>query len=220
MTIKNYIFFSIISLGIVINAFSQVKQINSEDYYQPIREYYKKRNEVSHRIITKKEYYKDGKLSRMVEIIDEFLKPDRNHYLEREKTGDRVSESELIKVGEIYYCRRNKGEWKQSSSWCAGGGIGGLSNIVSSKFTVEIVEMNNQTAKLYQQYTTYKNIHSPDKDKEGLSYFHSKNWINDEGFILRKEAKSGLLEPERIYSQEVELYEYNPKNLKIETPIK
>jgi hypothetical protein len=32
--------------------------------------------------------------------------------------------------------------------------------------------------------------------------------------------KSGLLEPERIYSQQTSTYEYNPKDLKIEAPIK
>jgi len=218
MTLKNYVFV-IICFGITINVFGQTKQITKEEYYQPYRESLKKKQETSRRVATRQEYYKNGKLNSTTEITDEYLKPDKRHYLEVNKVGDKTYKSELIQIGEIFYCRRNDGEWKQYKSWCSGGSASGISNLVSSKYTVEDAEINNQKVKLFQEYTTYKNTYSPDKDREGLSYYQSKHWIDKKGFVLRQEIKSGLLEPEKIYNQQTDSYEYNPKNLKIEAPV-
>ncbi len=219
MKIKKYILL-IICFVVTINVFSQAKQIIKEEYYQPYREALKKKRDTSRRDITWQENYRDGKLFSTTEITDEFLKPDKRRYLEIEKFADHTSKSELIQIGTTYYCRRNDGEWKQSQSWCSGGSASGLSNIVSSEYSIEDTKIHNQTTKLFRNYTTYKNVYSPDKDKEGLSYWESKFWLGKDGLILREEIKSGLLEPERIYRQQTNSYEYNPKNLKIEAPIK
>ncbi len=220
MKTRNYILLTIICFAASINVFSQAKQISKEDYYQPYREALSKKDDLSRRNLTKQENYRDGKLFSTTEITDEYLKPDRRHYLEVEKFADYTNKDELIKIGKIYYCRRNDGEWKQYQSWCSGGSASGLSNIVSSEYTVEDSNVSDQKVKLYRNYTTYKNTYSPDKDKEGLSYSESKYWLDKNGFILRQEIKSGLLEPQRIYRQQTDSYEYNPKNLKIEAPIK
>ena len=93
-------------------------------------------------------------------------------------------------------------------------------NIVTFKHTVEDAEINNKTAKLYKEYITNKNRRSRNKDKEGLSYHQSNSWFDKDGFILREDIKSGLIETEIIYHQQTDSYEYNPDNLKIEAPIK
>ncbi len=217
---KNYILLIIICIGITINAFSQTKQITEVEYYQSYRAANEKRLESSSRNVSRREFFKDGKSYITKDIKDEFMKPNKKHYLQIEKSAEGENKEELIQIGEKFYCRTGNDKWKQSSSWCLNTGISGISNIVSSKFTVEDTIINNQNAKLYQRYTTYKNIYSPDKDKEGLSYWESKFWVNKAGFILREESKEGLLEPVKLYRQEISSYEYNPKNLKIEAPIK
>lgn len=220
MTSKHHILLLIFCFSLTISAFSQTKEITREDYYQPFRLGLKKKSATSRRVITRQENYREGKLFSTTEITDEFLVPNKRHYMEVEKFADHTNKSELIQIGEVYYCRRNDGELKQSQSWCSGGSASGLSNIVSSKFTVEDTKINNKTSKFYKNYTIYKNIHSPNKDKEGLSYYQHNFWIDSNGFILREEMRSGLLEPERIYRQMTNIYEYNPQNLKIEAPIK
>lgn len=210
----------IFSFGLTINALSQAKEISREEYFQQYRDGLTKRRAADRRNFTKIENYTNGKLFSTTEITDEFLNPNKRHYLEINKYSDKTYKSELIQIDKTYYCRRNDGEWKRSESWCSGGSASGLSNIESSKFTVENVKINDQNLKLYREYTIYKNTFSPDKDKEGLSYWDSKLWLNKEGFIVRQEINSGLLEPERIYRKQTETYEYNPKNLKIEAPIK
>jgi hypothetical protein len=217
---KKLVFLMIVSLATAINIFGQAKEITKEEYYQPFRDALKKGQEISRRNVTQRENYKEGKLSGTEDFIDEYIKPNRRHYIHSEKFADRTQKIELIQIGETYYCRRDDGNWKQSKNWCADGGTFGISNVVNSKFTVETTKLINQNVKLYEQFTTYKNTYSPDKDKEGLSYWQSKFWLNDKGFILREETIDGLLQPERIYWKQVETYEYNPKDLKIEAPIK
>ena len=220
MILKHYTLLVLFCLGVTINALSQTKQITEAEYYQTFNIANKKRLETSSRVVTQREYYDDGKLSKTEKVIDEFLKPDRKHYLEVGKFADKENKGELIQIGKTFYCRNNDENWKPSKNWCLDTGLSGISGIVSSKFTVEDAKIDNQTVKLYQRYTTYKNTYSPNKDKEGLSYWESRFWLSKDGFILREEAKDGLLEPSELNWKSTDIYEYNPKHLKIEAPIK
>jgi hypothetical protein len=76
------------------------------------------------------------------------------------------------------------------------------------------VKFNNENTKLYQQYTT-----SAD-DKNAVYYLQDKFWLNSSGLLIRREIEYGKVQPKSIGSRELEVYEYNPKNLKIEAPIK
>ena len=144
--------------------------------------------------------------------------PNKRRYVEIYKSGNRTERDELIQIGEAYYCRTNDGIWKKSNQWCGELRISSLPMATSSKFTIEDTKINNQAVKLYQQYITYKNEYSSNKAKEGLSYFQDKFWVDSNGFILRREWELGLLEPKKTYETMVTIYEYNPKDLKIEAP--
>jgi hypothetical protein len=210
----------IFCFGVTINVFSQTKEITEENFYRPIREGRIKGLAFSRRETTRQDNYSEKKIFSNTEIVEEYLLPDKQHYLKEEKFADHTNKSELIQIGKSYYCRKNDGAWKPSISGCSSGeGNGGLSNIVSSKFTVEDTKIGNKTVRLYKEYITYKNIYSPNKDKEGLSYCHSSYWIDSEGLVIREEEKCGLSESENPYFQKAVTYEYNPQNLKIETPL-
>ncbi len=211
--------FVLILLLSVFN-FGQKTEITKGEYYQIYRTALKKGQEVSRRNISKQENYRDGKLYSTDEYLYEYLLPDREYYSHKESYSGKVNIVELIKIGEVFYCKRNNEGWKKSENWCADGSASGISNVISEKFTIEEVKNNNETLKLYQQVTTYKNSYSLNKDKEGLSYWQTKFWINKNGYIVRKESEDGLSEPNRINRKQSEIYEYNPKNLKIEAPIK
>ncbi|HEX8735848.1 MAG TPA: hypothetical protein VF721_11020 [Pyrinomonadaceae bacterium] len=208
----------IFCLAAATGVFGQAKQISRKEYYQWYREAFKKRFEASRREVIKKQYYKDGKLSGTIETVNEFLKPDRQRYLRVEKSGGQTTKLEIIQTGKAYYCRKNDEDWTPSNKWCEDGYGSGLSNIVNSGYTVEKTKIDNQEAQIYQEYITYKNNYSPDKDKEALSYRQEKIWVDGDGFIVRHETESGLLEPRRIYSRETGTYEYNPK-ITIEAPV-
>jgi hypothetical protein len=220
MKSKQFFLILIFCFGVTINVFSQTKEISRENFYQPLRQGLIKGMAFSRRVISRRENYREKKVFRTTEITEEYLLPDKRHYLKEERFADRTSKSELIQIGKNYYCRKNDGEWKQFTSWCSGGdGSGGLSNIVSSKFTVEDTKVGYKPVRFYKEYTVYKNVYSPNKDKEGLSYCYSSYWINSEGLVSHKEERCGLSESKKPNFQMTITYEYNPQNLKIETPI-
>lgn len=128
MTMKNYVLPVLICFVITTSLFGQAKQISSEDYYQPLRDSYKKQSELSRRQITRKERFENGKLSAATEITDEYLKPDKRHYLEIEKSADGIKKKEYFQIGKTFYCRENAEKWKQSNSWCEGDMLSGLSS--------------------------------------------------------------------------------------------
>ncbi len=202
-----------------IEVHGQTIEITEKEFYQQYRTATQKGREISSRSVTKRENFRDGILSSKEEYIFAYLLPDKKFYSHKESFSDKTQTVELIQIGEIYYCRRNNEEWKQSKNWCAGGSAFGLPNKISSKFTIEVVNSGGEKLKLYQEYTTYKNTYSPNKDKEGLSYWQKKFWINEAGLVIKEESENGLIEPVQIRWRQVETYEYNPKDLKIEAPI-
>lgn len=216
---KRIIFLTIICITSAIIVSAQPKEITADEHNRTFREALDKGRGISRRQITQRESYREGKLYSTEEFIYEHVMPGKMRYVHSEKFADRTWKIELIHIDKTYYCRRDDGEWKKSATWCADGSVFGLPGIVSSKFTVEKTNFNNQSVRLFEEYTTYKNIYSANKDKEGLSYWKSKFWINEGGLIVRQEGENGLLEPAQIRWKKVDTYEYNPKDLKIEAPI-
>jgi hypothetical protein len=216
----NIILLFVFSLGFALNVFGQIKDITQSEFYAQSRTASAKPFAVSKRITSQEDSYDEqGKISYTTKTSEEYLSSDKMRYVSTYKSDKSTRKDELIKIGETYYCRRNDEEWKQSDSWCAGQSFRALPNAITSKITVEDVKLNNQNAILYQQYITYKNNYSSNGDKEGISYYQSKFWLNKDGFLLRREMESGLLEPSRTYYREVSVYEYDLKSIKIEAPI-
>lgn len=55
---------------------------------------------------------------------------------------------------------------------------------------------------------------------KGLTFENDIIWYDSQGLVLRSEMVKGLLEPRVEEFREVVTYEYDPKDLKIEAPIK
>lgn len=222
MTVRKYSLQMVFCLMVAVNVFAQVKQITEKEYAEATRAAYPKSENKSRRIINQTEVYRNGALSRTEEYIYEYILPDKYRYIYTLQSDGPISKVEIIKIGSAYYCRKNDGEWTQSKALCSrggGGGFGGPSKFISSSFTVEVVMIGGKKTKLYRSYSTYKETYYANKEKEGLSYWENKFWLNKDGFVIRKETKIGSLEPEQIKSRYITAYEYDP-DLKIEAPIK
>ena len=217
---KQLILILIIFLAGFSAAFGQTKEITNNEFWSQVRQASQKNFETSKRVTSKEEMYKDGVLNSTTEIIDEFLNPDKRRSVEIYKSDKINRRDEIIKIGETYFCRENNGEWTKASEWCGEMSISALPKAINSKFTSEETTIKNQKAVLYEQYLTYKNESSQNKDKEGLSYFQYRFWVGGNGFILRREMEYGLIEPKKLYRKEVVIYEYDLKDLTIEAPVK
>lgn len=211
---KKVIFFSIVIFSLANTLFGQEKEITADERRQTFRPAYDKLFETSYRKKSIEESYKDGKLSEKTETLGEFVPPNKYHFITVETVGEKTRKSEIYIIDRVYYCKKDDSEWTKAERGCGGGGFSKLPDAVSSKSTLEVTKLNHVTVKLYQQYMTYT-------FPEGkLSYFLDKFWINDEGFMLQREMEYGSVDPKFVRSKQIDVYEYNPKNLKIEAPIK
>lgn len=204
-----------IALGNIV--FGQTKEITGDEFRQALRPIYDKFFEVSYRSKSVEETFENGKLKGKTETISEFIPPNKYHFIVVEKVGEKSRKSVTVIIDRVYYCKKDDDEWIKSQRNCSSGDTGrnaGPDAPVSSKFTFEETKLTNLTAKLYQEYLTYN------FPAEKLSYSFDKYWINNEGFLLRREIEYGSVEPKFVRSKQTDVYEYNPKNLKIEVPIK
>lgn len=214
---KKVILFSIVIVSLANTLFGQEKEITADERRQAFRPAYDKLFETSYREITEEETYEGGKLKEKRKTVGEFIPPDKYHFITVELVGEKSRKSETFIIDRIYYCRKDDGEWTKSEKGCGGSGggrEGGPDSLVNVKFTSEETKLNTERAILYQEYMTYI------FPEEKLSYSLDKFWINEEGFMLRREKEYGSVEPKFVRSKKTEVYEYNPKDLKIEAPIK
>ncbi len=212
---KKMIGLAIFCLVVSVSGFGQAKEISREESQQQIIDSSVIVFDGSRRKNFREDYFKNGRLSSTTEVINESFSPNKWREVTVNRSGKRIERFEIIHIDGTNYCRKNSGAWKTSSDWC------GENKMVSalsgdeqtSEFSIEETKLNNQNAKLYRQYITYK-------DDVSQTYWNYKFWVNNKGFFLRREIEYGLLKPKTIYSKMTETREYNPKDLKIVAPIK
>jgi len=212
---KKLILLAVFFLMVSTNAFGQAKEITREESQQQIIDASVKVFDGALRINLKEDYFKNGRLTGSREVIKESVSPKKWREVKIDKSGKRIERFEIIHIDGTFYCRKNSGAWKTSDDWCGENerfsAISGEEE--TTRFTLEETKVNNQSAKHYRQYITYK-------DDDLRTYWNYTFWTNKEGFFLRREIEYGLLKPKRISSKMTEAREYNPKDIKIEAPIK
>jgi hypothetical protein len=176
---KKVIFMAFFCLMLPSAAFSQPRDISHEEFYAPYRAAFKLSRENSSRKVVKSEYYKDGILSSTQNDVYEIAAPDRNHWIEIDKTGDRIVKFEAITIGSVKYCRKNDREWQVISNWCSarGNGNGGASNIRSETSSVEESKIEGRKVKIYRNRYVY--------ERENWNYLFSRGpsgWTKRAGF--------------------------------------
>ena len=199
---------------------SQGQQITSAEFWPPIRDARQKARSIDRRKIQKIENYKDGKLISSEEWRYEYLLPDRIRYVHTESSNGKTTRTEEIDIGKQKYCKFNEGEWKVSTTYCIGGsGSGGPSPMVD-QYTIDNTKLNGQQLKRYRHFFTFKRPWLKGDDSDLVFFEEMTDWINNDGLIVREEMRIGRNDPMIDESKTVETYEYNPKDLKIEAPIK
>lgn len=217
---KNRSLWIFLILAFCLNAYGQQKEITEQEFLTARADASKKLTGYNRRLTYKSEAFSltDGKPTRTINSIFETILPDKTRYFVIDLSGDTTKKLEIIRIGFIEYRRVDDGEWTKTdlsgigSGSGSGTGIGSGNVKISFKYTVDDVALNGQQTKLYESYRTIE-------WSETTKFSDEKFWINKEGLILKRENKSGYLNPERIESQSVSIYEYNPKDLKIEAPM-
>jgi hypothetical protein len=211
--------FAVIFLTASFNVFGQIQEIGSKVFYSAIRVADDKKLEFSRREKMKQVIYSKGRIKEVKEEIDDFLIPDKQRYLLVETIGKKVERLELIKIGDRNYQKKNNRNWTKEEQWNRPEVLSSIPVPLKSLYTLETTTINNQSARLYKFYAVF-NEFSPAEEEEEQGYFEDKVWINNDGFVIREEKTMGKPQSKEISSIKVYEYEYNPKDLKIESPIK
>jgi hypothetical protein len=202
--------------------FSQAIDISQDEFYSQFRKANQKPTESKRRKNKSEEFAKNGGILSTVETITEYISSDKLREIELTKKGKKVSKFEMIQIGESYYCKKDNGIWiKSDERRCGEGGLSALPNPITSKITAEESELGSQSVTLYQQYLTYATFTFSEKTQKAKYFYKERFWVNNKGYLLRREKETGELKTIRTNYREITIYEYNPKDIKpIEAPIK
>ncbi len=216
---KNILLLFVILIAASLNIFGQGRAITGQEFYSIINDAGNKRFKLSRREKRTSTIYSKGAVKEIKEETDEFDLPNNRRYLRTLTVGERIEKLELIKIENRYYQKKDNGKWTKEKQWNLPDSLSGIPVPIRSSYLVETVTLNNKTVKLYIFYAVY-NEYSPAPGEEKQGYFENKVWVDDEGLVIREETQSGKPQSKEIkYTKRFE-YEYNPKNLKIEAPIK
>jgi hypothetical protein len=203
------------------------KEITQEEYSTQYYAALEKARDFTRRNVSKYERYRDGKVYETTEWLYEYILPYRRRFTYSKRNIEENVRFEEINIDETNYCSLANGLWTKVPTTCIQGFPATTSqasvqvlNKVSSRYTFEEGSFGGSKTKIYREYIKYKNEFSPDKEKEGLSFRDSTFWLNEKGIIIRQLTTSGLIGTEKQYSKWIDTYEYNPKDIKIEAPIK
>jgi hypothetical protein len=179
----------------------------------------------SHREVVKMEYFDDrakpGVLTRS--LLDEVQLPDKRRTVEEQLIGDKRIREERIWADHALFVKIDGGEWKKYS-----GGSSSSADIEQGRITTtyrfigkEALD-GHQTDRYEVEQHRLANKYSP-TSPNGLVEVHfirkTIDWFLPDGKLLKKQVENELFGRAEL-SRETTTYEYEPKDLKIEAPIK
>lgn len=209
---KYTILLALVILSAVSAANAQVKQITQDEFYAASGKAFRLMSERARRIIIKIDDIENGAVVSSLTRTEEQIFPDKERYVNVDRKGSQESVSEVIIIGSKMYRRENNGDWVVGFRNGQGSGAG-FSRTSCAQFTEEDTSIDGVFA---------RKLSNLDISKEGnvLTFENYSVWYDQQGFFLRSERVTGLLEPRIEKSRTVTTYEYDPKDLRIEAPVK
>lgn len=179
------------------------------------------RNNSNYRSVLTKEYLedrsKDAKLQ--AKTLHEVIQPDSWRMVDETFYG-KPSREERIWVDEALYVKINDGQWQKYK----GGGVGG-SRIESGQIKnqyrfLAAIEFEGGKADFYEHISIRTANKASQNDLVTVRYVRTtRSWYSLDGKILKK-IEENTIDGHEDMLRETTTYEYNPKDLKIEAPIK
>lgn len=198
--------------------FSQTIEIKDK-YEKGLQAAEKKTRETPHRRTAVNKYYSNRALEGTCNIVEEFVSEgEQSLIMTADKPFDRCRYSSIT-VGGNRYTRIVPGGWKKETddketnfvTQMRERSVGPPKEVHNFRVTPD--KLGTETVTLYFHYAVYEL-------SNGLSFIVHYDWVNSNGLIVKKYTRSSFAIPDNLFSETTDTYEYNPKNLKIEAPIK
>ena len=192
---------------------AQKRAITDAELISARQNAFKKAEEANCRVVSTDKEFSNGVLKKTDQYVWEYAGSDRSRRYHHSDVGGKISEGETIRIGTTIYERENGGPWQKQDVTALGYGSGGSGTVKElTQTTKEHVDFNGKPATLYEDFRVEQQVDS-------LIYYKSQVWIDDSGFLLRRESSSGSLSPFTVNHQSESAYTYDPK-IKVEAPIK
>ncbi len=220
---KKIILFTTIVLFIFTNLDAQNKFIKKDEYDSALIKAAQKQNNLPRRESGIINFYDAKKvIYEKRTSIYEYISADKTRSISKTEENGVVTEKyEFVKLGDVEYSKKDDESWKKKER-LKGGSFGGdfvigdkIENKEVEEFLVLPTTLDNQITNMYFNYRVSK----AEKDNQ-LIFVESRNWISMDGLTLKWTYKVSNTVPENVSHISTTNYEYNPKDLKIEAPIK
>lgn len=226
MLLTKYFSLALLVLVLSANLFAQ-KEIAQEEYSSKYYGALEKARDSNRRHTSKREIYREGKPYESEEWQYEYVLPYRRQFTYSKKSDTENILLKEVNIDENNYCNLDGNTWQKVPSTCIKGFAASTSqgsvtqlNKVAPKYSFDSVVLDGTKTSVYREYHESKLKTSVSQVKEVVYYRESLYWLNEKGQIIRQVTTSGILGTEKIYSKWIDTFEYNPKDLKIEAPIK
>lgn len=196
----------------------QESEIPKSDYWNALPDTYAVMMAESVRITKTGEYYEKGVVTKTVKLVTETLPIGKMHVLEQTIEGRKTAMKEAIKVSGVSYCKEGTKQWKTTDYFCLGSGMSAVNSNSVMKFYKSTVDLDGKKVTRYRFVATEPR--RPTTPPGFPDVFEYITWIDASGRTVREDRNNSLSSNgAKVYSS-TEIFEYNPKDLKIEAPIK
>ncbi len=216
------ILFLILLVFAISNVAGQVKFPSKEEFYLEIGKANDKGNKLQRRETNTTKFLDSGrKVEKIFTRISEIIPDKKERTIEITEEKNKLTErSENILIGEMQYTRKDQGSWMKKD----------LSKVDAIKGQFRITGESQEIKKLNEyiistsvvdnkKQSVYYNCDVSLRDNI-LYFFETKYWINEDGLIFKSQIAQRNTTPDGLIELTDIIYEYNPKDLKIEAPIK
>ena len=217
---KSRVFIGILLISAIfdLNSFSQIKTINEAEYAAGVKDAIIETKKRERRVTTTTDSFNEGKRTGTELLIEEFQPPNKQRSFLTERTGKKSTTYEIIEVDDAAYRRVNSGMWAKFRRPQAE--FTQLWGIPSPNDPKEVIKYSSNNATLNGQSVRILTRVSNKTYGFLMGAQTNETWVTNDGLILKTVEIISENAPENIAEKTIAIYEYNPKGLKIEMPIK
>jgi hypothetical protein len=197
----------------------QEKAITKAEFIKNTENYYLSLRDKSYRSITTNKTFNIGNSTpiNVSKTIYEVIPPHKSRSI-YESDKEKIEE---ITIGPRTFIRVNDGKWKRKDDNDTAGGIGCGSQILYESYKVtKNTKLNGKSVNLYEKtMKTGNSSCGSGSSSNGTRIWTERFWITKENLFLKVENENEDVEAKTM-SRRSTIYQYSPKKLKIEAPIK
>lgn len=215
---KTALFFilAVAFLAIASPALAQAGRISEAEYDTAFFKALDAASERNRRVLTVETFYTGSQVTGTRKIVSDFAGPDAERIQVTEEFGEKRSSKDSVQIGQQFFCRDGEKGWKKSAKDCSSARTLAIPD-GDYEYSVEN-DPKMPSGKIYVKRATFADAGSAGRDAVRLKFIEIRFVTGDNGIIKYAETRRGGIGPNGWSSTQVTRYEYDPKDLTIESP--